>query len=207
MDALKNLASVLGRQDEGPNLALADAIAKSEDEDAVGELIINLQNASKAIQRDCIKVLYEVGGRNAALIAPHAADFLALLDNKDYGMVRGAMTALNAIASEKTNFLVSNLAVISAAANWGSVITRDWGVKILFKLAAVKEHGAKAFPLLMDQLASCPANQLPMYAEVALSLREKGQKTALAKVLANRLDGIDKDSNCKRIEKVLAKLN
>jgi hypothetical protein len=38
------------------------------------------------------------------------------------------------------------------------------------KLEAQKKYQGKAFPLLLEQMTTCPTNQLPMYAENALPI-------------------------------------
>jgi hypothetical protein len=55
------LASVLGRKDQAPNQELARELATDRNEHAIKELLENLFHETKAIQNDCIKVLYEVG--------------------------------------------------------------------------------------------------------------------------------------------------
>src|SRR5262245_25358835 len=98
MSVLEELASALGRRDEVPNQELAAAIVRAKNKAAVAELVENLGNKNKAIQSDCIKVLYEVGEREPKLIAAHAAAFGELLASKQQRLVWGAMTALDAIA-------------------------------------------------------------------------------------------------------------
>jgi len=58
----------------------------------------------------------------------------------------------------------------------------------------------------IDELKSCPTNQLPMYAENAMSVIDSKHKSQFVKLLASRLNEIEKESKRKRIEKVLKKL-
>ncbi len=74
MGVLDKLASALGRRDEAPNEELARAIAASADPGAVAELVSGLSNKDKAIQSDCIKVLYEIGEKNAAVLTERLDD-------------------------------------------------------------------------------------------------------------------------------------
>ena len=94
MNVIDKLASSLNRRDEVPNQELAKQIAVKKDKKAVAELIEYLNNKSKDIQNDCIKVLYEVGKINPALIADYAKNFIALLDHKNNRLQWGAMTAI-----------------------------------------------------------------------------------------------------------------
>ena len=74
MGVLDKLASALGRRDEAPNEELARAIAASADPGAVAELVSGLSNKDKVIQIDCIKVLYEIGEKNAAVLTERLDD-------------------------------------------------------------------------------------------------------------------------------------
>ena len=83
MSVISKLASSLDRRDEVPNQELAKQIATKKDKKAVQELVENLNNKSKDIQNDCIKVLYEIGEINPALVADYAKEFISLLDHKN----------------------------------------------------------------------------------------------------------------------------
>ncbi len=63
MSDLPKLASSLGRRDEKPNQEL--------------ELVENLNYKDKNIQRDCIKVIYEIGESKPALLSDYAKEFQA----------------------------------------------------------------------------------------------------------------------------------
>src|SRR5262249_38187922 len=132
---------------------------------AVGELVANLHNKSKAIQSDCIKVLYEVGERDAALIAGYCDEFAGLLCSPNQRIVWGAITALDAIAAANPKSVFPFLKEIMRAAEGESVIARDHAVGILIKLAAVPSYAARSIPLLLEQLETSPPNQFPMYVE------------------------------------------
>jgi hypothetical protein len=136
MNIVEQLASSLGRRDELPNEEMAKKIAENNDEGRVQELIENLQHKSAAIQNDCIKVLYEAGERKPALIAGYTPTFLDLLSHKNNRLQWGAMTALYAIVKEYPKIIHENMAMIVAAADSGSVITKDNVVKILISLCA-----------------------------------------------------------------------
>lgn len=97
---IDQLACSLGRRDEVPNQELARNIVKRKDKNAVKELVQHLQNKDKAIRNDCIKVLYEIGETEPALISSFANNFIELLDHKDNRMQWGAMTALSAVTKE-----------------------------------------------------------------------------------------------------------
>lgn len=207
MRVLDKLASALGRRDEVPNQELAQAIIKKEDEEAVKELVDNLQNKNKDLQSDCIKVLYEIGGQKPVLIAQYADAFIALLNNKNNRLQWGAMTALDALTPEDPKAIYAALPAILDAAEKGSVITKDHAVNILIKLCGLKKYQEDAFPLLIEQLATSAVNQLPMYAENAMPVINDKNKAMFVKTLQSRLGDIDKDSKRKRVEKVIKKFS
>ena len=207
MSIIPKLASSLNRRDEVPNQELAKQIAAKKDKKAVQELIDNLHNKSKDIQNDCIKVLYEIGDINPSLISDYAKEFIALLDNKNNRLQWGAMTAINTITLENPKVVYASLLKIIAAADKGSVITKDYAVNILIKLCSLKQYDDNAFPLLIDQLLSSPTNQLPMYAEKAMHIITDKNKSLFTKTLISRLDDIEKDTKRKRVEKVIKKFS
>src|SRR5882672_12783926 len=139
MSILGKLASSLNRRDEVPNQELAKQIADKDDREAVKELVVNLSNKSNFIQNDCIKVLYEIGERKPALIAAYAKEFIDLLDHKNNRLQWGAMTAINSITLENPKVIYGSLSKIIAAADKGSVITKDYGVNILINLCSLKQ--------------------------------------------------------------------
>ncbi len=201
------LASSLGRRDEGPNVELAQRIVKTEDKNAVKELVENLSNTKSDVQADCIKVLYEIGEKKPKLISGSVRQFLALLRSKNNRLVWGAMTALDSITLEEPSAIADDLARITEVADKGSVITRDHAVSILTKLASIRNQEAKALPLLIKQLENCPDNQLPMYAEGLPPIVNDGNRSIFMKTLALRLGGIEKESKRKRVEKVMKRIS
>ena len=204
MSILQYLAHSLGRRDEVPNQELAKKIAAANNKAAVQELVENLDNKTKDFQHDCIKVLYEIGLLNPALIMAYLPQFLLLLKSKNNRMQWGGMTAINSITQQNAEAVYAALPQIIDAADKGSVITRDHTIFILIKLCTVKKYANDAFELLMDQLRNCPTNQLPMYAELALPVIKGEKKGAIfVATISGRLDEIEKDSKRKRVEKVV----
>jgi HEAT repeat protein len=124
MSVLDKLATSLKRNDEMPNQELAKQIVLENDQKAIKELIINLNNPDKNIQSDCIKVLYEIGEENPSLIAEYADEFIEVLNRNNNRLIGGAMTALDALTFENPTTVYLGLAKIIEAANKGSVITK-----------------------------------------------------------------------------------
>lgn len=206
MTVIGKLASSLGRKDEVPNQELAKQIASKKDKKAIQELIANLTNKNKDIQNDCIKVLYEIGAINPSLIAGYTNDFIALLDSRNNRLQWGAMTAINSVALENPDTVFKALGKLAVITDKGSVITRDNYVAILTKLYSIPIYSDAAFNLLHEQLANCPSNQVPMYAENILPFITAKHTAAFVAVLRSRLNDFEKESKQKRVEKVLKKM-
>ncbi len=206
MTVTSQLASALGQREEAPNTALAKKISEQNNLAAVLELVENLQNKNKDIRNDCIKVLYEIGAANPKLIAAYAPDFIGLLTHKDNRLQWGAMTALQSVTLENPKLIFERLPEILAAAEKGTVITKDNLMALLLKLLTLSEYTDDAFALLNEQLLKSLENQLPMYAENASVVIPAKYKTALAQTLQSRINDIGKDSKKARVQKVINKL-
>ena len=208
MSVIGYLASSLQRQDDQPNIKLAEEIIRSKRHDWVKELVDNLNNKNKDIQSDCIKVLYEIGEHEAPeMNAPYAIDFVRLLESKNNRLVWGAMTALDTIVKVQPQIIFENLSIIIRSIEKGSVITIDHGVSLLARLSANKECNQNAFPLLMEQLKRCPIKQLPMYAEKAeMAIISKDCKKQFITLIESRFQEMDKESQKVRINKVMKRL-
>lgn len=204
MSIIEKLASSLNRRDEITNQELAKEIVLSKNKKAVKELVENLSN-KKAIQNDCIKVLYEIGEQEPKLIAGYINEFVQQLHSKNNRLQWGAMTALGTITNERSKEIYAILPTIFDAADKGSVITKDHAVNVLIKLCTTKSHSDSAFTLLIEQLLKSPTNQLPMYAERAIPVVNEKNKTLFVNTLASRLDDIEKETKRKRVEKVIKK--
>jgi hypothetical protein len=205
--SIKNqLATSLDRRDEVPNQELAVKLVQTKNKDAIKEVVSLLQDKDKNIQADCIKVLYEIGALQPALIKDYVDDFVKLLSSKNNRLAWGGMTALNYITSERPEAIYKLLPVLIEAAEKGSVITRDNFVMILIRLEENNNYRGKVFPLLLEQLVTCPVNQLPMYAERALPVIDDSNKQAFVTSLQDLLEEMETESKRKRILKVIKAL-
>jgi hypothetical protein len=208
MKALDLIATSLNRRDDKPNQELADEIIKMNRTEWIKELVESLNHKDKNIQSDCLKVLYEIGERGAAtLIAPYYLEFGKLIEGKNNRLIWGAMIALDTVVNVNPQGIYTLLPIIIKGIDKGSVITIDHGVAILAKLSALSEYTDTAFPLLLEQLKKCPSKQLPMYAEKSEIAVDKTNRTQFVDLLIQRMKELDKDSQKKRIEKVINKVN
>lgn len=207
MSVLDQLATALNRRDEVPNQELARRIVSARDAAAVKELVDNLQNKNKGIQGDCIKTLYEIGYTSPDLIAGYYKEFGKLLESGNNRLVWGAMMALDTIALQEPKGIHGMLAkILRVADTSGSVIARDHAVGILSKLGTLKPYRRDCTALLVEQLMSCPNNQFPMYAEMSVAVIDADSKKRFQQVFEKRALDLDRDSQKKRVAKVLRKL-
>ena len=207
MSVLEKLATSLGRRDEVPNQELARRIVHERNTAAVQELVDNLAHKNKAIQSDCIKVLYEIGGTNPDLIAKYYKEFGKLLESKHNRLVWGAMIALDTIALKEAKAIYGMLSLILRVADTsGSVIARDHAVGILAKLGTLKPYKRNSVALLIEQLMSCPNNQFPMYVEMSLPVIDADNRKRFRQVMEARMPELGTESQKKRVAKVLKKL-
>jgi len=206
MSVIPNLASSLGINSAQPDIELAEQIVKKNDTSAVAELVEHLSHKNKRLQSDCVKTLYEIGERKPELIADYYKEFADLLTSKNNRLVWGGMCALDGISRVNPKAVYGLLDKIIAAADQGSVITKDHAVNILATLAANKHYKDTCSPLLKDILLSAPTNQFPSYCEKALAVIDEDNKKEFAKIMTSRVESLATTSQKKRVEKVLKKL-
>ena len=207
MSILEKLATALNRRDEVPNQELARKIVSERNADAVQELVDNLNHKNKGIQSDCIKVLYEIGKSDPNLIAKFYKEFGQLLESKNNRLVWGAMTALDTIALKEPKGVNGMLSkILRAVDSSGSVIARDHAVGILVQLGTLKPYKRDCIALLFEQLMSCPNNQFAMYVEMSVPVIDDDDKKRFQQLMEKRMQKLDKESQKKRIAKVLKKL-
>ena len=206
MRAADLLASALERNDERPNVALAETLTAAPDEAAVAELAALLVKGDTAQRHDAIKVLYELGERDPNQIAPHFDTFIALLATRDNRMRWGTMSALAALAPIRQTALFAHLDAILDAADAGSVISKDKAMKLLADLNAVPALNPKVTPVILERLKVSAVNQVPMYAEFAAPTIADKDKPAFAKIVSDWHEKIPMPAKKKRLEKVLRTL-
>lgn len=204
MSILDQLASALGRNDEQPNIALAEALAAKPDAAAVAELVGVLSAGTAAQKSDAIKVLYELGERRPEAVAEHAAAFIELLTSRNNRLVWGAMHAVATVTPLRAEQVAAALPAILSAADKGSVIAKDHAMSILARLA-LAGHAA-ALPVLLDRLGTAAPNQFPMYSEMASPAVTPAHRARFRAILGGRLARIEQPAKRARVEKVLNKL-
>ena len=200
------LACKLGRNDETPNIELAEKLCDSADKKGLREIAEGLQSKEQAVASDCIKVLYEVGQRKPGLIADFADDFITALLSRNNRLVWGSMTALAYIAPLKPDLLFEHLPEIITAYEKGSVITVDNSMSVFAGICkANSDYQAKIFPILLDHLANCRAKEIPQHAERIAVCVDSGNKEAFIRVIETRIGELT-ESQKSRVLKLIRRL-
>ena len=206
MTVLDRLAHALHRRDGAPNVDLARDLAARRDTAAIREVVGGLAHKDKNIQADCIKVLYEVGAIEPALIAPYAAEFLALLSSRNNRLVWGGMTALAAIAPVSAPALFAQRRLIQRTIETGSVITQDNSILALARVAAHSPRfRAELLPYLFNFLRNCRAKDVPRHAEAIASAVNASHAAAFAAILEIHLADMPA-SRAARVRRLLRSL-
>lgn len=205
-DIASRLAHARGRRDEEPNVQLAEELAASGDVEGIARIAEIAITGSRPAQNDAIKVLYEVGARNADLLRPHLRGFLQLMQSRNNRMVWGALTALAHLARVDADPIADNLDAILEAADAGSVIARDQAVQILIALKAKPSLASGATAHMLARLRSAAVNQLPMHAEQIHAVLEAQDYPKFREVLTMRLADAMPQSKRRRIETIIRKL-
>ena len=203
MRIYEKLSSRTGGKGEEAEVNLAILLAEKPDPQALQELLEGLKSNDKALQADCIKVLYEIGYRNPQQIAPFASDFLPLLNSKNNRMVWGGIIALSTIASRSADTLFPLLEQILKTFEKGSVITKDAGVSVLAGIASSNpEYATKILPMLFEHLKNCRPSSVAQHAERASVAIRPPHYDAFRTILQNRLPDLS-ENQTRRVKKLI----
>lgn len=203
MSVLERIAYFQGRRDEVPNQELAKHLVETKDHDGIQEIAANLWDKDVTVRSDCVKVLYEVGYLDPALIADYVGDVLKLLQSKNNRLVWGAMITLSTIAGIKADELYQHRAEIQQAMAEGSVITVDAAVKALATVASKKDDYRKElFPHLLQHLQTCRPKDVAQHAESTLVAVDPGYSAAFVAVLERRVPDLS-SAQAARVRKAI----
>lgn len=203
MSILHRIAHFQNRRDEVPNQELARDLAAQKDAAGIREIAENLWSKDKNVRADCIKVLYEIGSLDPALVADYAEDFLKLLKSGNNRLVWGGMTALGAIAELRADFIHAHLGEIQKVMGQGSVITVDNGIVALARAASQNAAcNRDVFPYLLNHLQTCRPKDVAQHAEKSLQAVNAENKTEFIAALEKRLEDLS-GSGLARVKKVI----
>jgi len=204
---IEKLACRLGRNDEIPNIELAELLCHNEDVMGINEIVRGLESKDKAIANDCIKVLYEIGKKKPHLISEYANVFLTLLFSRNNRLVWGSMTALAAITESVPDIIYGEIDRVLSVFHGGGVITVDNSITVLSKLCrANKVYENHIFPLLLEHLQNCRPKEVAQHAERISVCVNKDNAKEFFDVLNTRKDHLTNAQN-ERIRKLEVKIS
>ncbi len=191
------------KRDDVPNQILARELVETHNTAGLQEIAAHLWDKNKNVQSDCLKVLYETGYIDPHLIADYAGDFLKLIHSKNNRLVWGAMIGLGCVADLCPDSIWEQIDAMMQVVETGSVITVDWGVKVLAKVASShpdrREH---IFPFLLRLLETCIPRDVPKHAESMLCAVDESVKAQFLAVLDVRFSELS-PAQLSRLKKVI----
>ena len=204
---IEKLACKLGRNDEAPNIELAEGLCKDNDIAGIKEIVDGFTGTEKAVANDCIKVLYEIGERKPELIAGYANEFISRLHSKNNRLAWGSMTALAKIAEQSPKPIFEKLSEIVSAYEDGSVITVDNSISVFAGLCKADDcYGKEALPILIKHLQNCRPKDLPQHAERAAACFNSKNANDFIDILVRRLPDLTATGQA-RVKKLLKRLH
>ena len=184
---IERIACKLGRNDETPNIELAEYLCQNRDASGIKEIVDGFKGSDKAVANDCIKVLYEIGDKNPELICDYAGEFISGLYSKNNRLVWGCMTALAKIAHMAYQPIYERLDAIVSAYENGSTITVDNSISVFAGLCkASDEYENNVLPILLTHLKKCRPKEVAQHAERCSVCFNSNNSAKFIEVLENR---------------------
>ena len=210
MDQSKNvvdqLSSALNRRDQGPNEAIATAIAKGKDFALLEEVKAVLESkANTRPKNDAVLVLTALSRLQPEMLIEQVGLLVALTKSKSNRQVFGSMIALGNTAPFVRDQLLPHLPEILKAMDEGTVVTRDYGFTILTELYKEDLSGDLCL-LINEQILKAPSNQLGQYTEKFMKVVRKEDNTSLINALEIRSGELTHENHRKRLMKNLKKI-
>jgi hypothetical protein len=154
------LASSLGRRDEGPNFRVAEDLADDPEPGAVAELVEAFAAGPAALASDAAAALQKLAELDPGQVAPHTAAIARQLSSSNNRLVWGAATILHGVAVARPEAVRPHIGTLMRAVASGSVITQDHGIGAL---AATGDRAALDFAFA--HLRTCGWHYVPLRAE------------------------------------------
>ena len=203
---IEKLAYSLGRNDEEPNIYLAEELVKTKNKKGIKEIVEGLNNTKEQIANDCIKVLYEIAGIMPELVSEYTGTFIQLLKSRNCRLIWGSMTALSKITSLNPDEVFKNLDIIVKAYEKGKVITVDNSISVFAELVkADKKYEKIVFPIIIEHFGKCRSKEVGQHAERAFICINKNNSKIFKETLLKRREYLT-DAQKKRVDKLLKQI-
>ena len=205
-NVIDRLACKQRRNDEVPNIELAEYLIRQNDSDGIEEIVAGFTGADKAVANDCIKVLYEIGARAPGLISKYANEFISCLNSKNNRLAWGSMTALAAITEYALEPIFEKLHLVISAYENGSVITVDNSISVFAKLCkADNKYAEKVLPIILNHLQKCRPKEVPQHAERSSECFNSENAGAFVEILEKRTPQLTSSQQA-RVNRLIKKL-
>lgn len=206
MSTLEKIAYFQNVRSEVPNQELASELAQTQDLSGIKEIAQNLTHPNQSVCSDCLKVLYEIGYIEPALVAPYVNDFLGLLNSRNNRMVWGAMIALATIAGQCPEEIWPEIQTLIKIFNKGTVITVVWGIRLFAALAAARPvYSEVLFPIMLQTLETCVPRDVPTHVESMLPAINPENRQRVLEIIQSR-EAEFSSSHLSRSRRVIKKI-
>ena len=205
---ISQLSFSQNRRDQGPNRALALKISDSGDLGMLKELIDFFKTKPhKELQKDCVLTMAWVAETSPQMIVPYADVLIENFDSPINRVVWGSMIALAEIRDQISEKLFEALPKILDAMDAGTVVTRDYGFRILVSLYTLPGYQDDLLYVILEQIRMAPDNQLGQYTEKLMAVLNPIHKDLLYDVMVERLPELSNPHHIKRLNKNVLKLS
>lgn len=207
MSIQNQLAHSLGRKDQVPNKALAQSIADAEYMSGLNKLIQFIESGPiDRLQMDAMLAIAYVAEQKPQLVVDHVDFLISKLNDPINRVIWGSMIALAHMADLVSDKLFEALPKVIDAMDAGTVVTRDFGFRILVSLYKVEQFCDDVFYIISDQIILAPSNQLGQYVERMIPIVKVDHKKKLIAILEERNVDLTNKHHIKRLNKNLKKL-
>jgi hypothetical protein len=204
----KKLSSALNRKDQAPNRALAKEIIHTGGGQQLKELVdFFLSQPHKDLQKDAILTIAWVAEESPELVIPHADVLIGNLDASINRVIWGSMIAISAITHLIPEKIYQALPQILDAMEASTVVTRDYGFRILTTLYTQADLQENMLYILREQLRMAPDNQVGQYAERLLTVLNPDHKELVLETFTERLQELSNSHHIRRLNKNILKLS
>ena len=203
----KRLSHSLDCRDQGPNKEVAKEIINTESTGLLQELIDLLESKpNEGLRKDCALTLAYVAEKKPALLVPYADLMISRMNDPINRVIFSCMIALAHITPFVQDKLYHALPVILDAMDDGTVVTRDYGFRIIVELYKIASKKEDIFYIILEQVSKAPSNQLGQYTERFLAVVDNHHKSDFISVLEERRSDLTNEYHLKRLSKNLKKL-
>ena len=207
MPIQNQLAYALKRKDQEPNKMVARQIVDADGQQGVKQLIEFIESKpTKRAQMDAMLALAYVSEIKPALLTPHTAFLISRLNDPINRVIWGSMITLTHMAHLVKEEIFEALPKLIDAMDAGTVVTRDYGFRIMVNLYEDTNLQEDMFLLIQEQLMKAPSNQLGQYAERLMEVLNKKHLKPLIDTLEERRNDVSNEYHIKRLNKNLKKL-